>query len=329
MLPVIHQGEDIYKGFMIRDNETGSLINLDNLINILFYFYTDKEAKLKYSRETKYGYYSINKVSSTYYDCWIDSSITKDLALGLLTMEIKIVKTQADLIDGKEDLIRITEIAEIRPSEMKDDDGLKKVTVQGDHPMVISGDAGGQILDLSILGVTLENTDNLRLYWNLNIYTDTSVFTFYKNSSKSANSIVAKADIDEGSGVGGIHTASLNGSPYQSGISGNITINLITSDTDSGNTVDFYDTPQISNLTLNGVTFNNSDNYKLYWNIIYIGGNYTLQLYKDVAKTNLMASGSTTVNGQAFSITGNGITGSATINYVGDDTDSGNIITIS
>jgi len=327
MLPVIHQGADVYKGIRIRDEE-GALINLDSLVNVLFYFYTDKEAKLKYSRETKYGYYSINKVSSTYYDIWIDSSITKDLALGVLTMEIKIVKTQADLVDGKEDLICVTEIGEVRPCEMKDDDGLKKVTVQGDYPMVISGDASTQILDLSIIGITTENTDNLRLYWNLNVYDESSEFILYKNSSKSINFIVAKADIYAGSLEGGVHTATISGTLYNSGLSGSVTIDLVISDTDSGNTIDFYSIPQISNLTLNGVTFSNSDNYKLYWNITYLGGNYKLDLYKDVAKTNLMASGSTTVNGQAFSITGNGITGSAIINYVGDDTDSGNIITI-
>ena len=178
MLPIHYQGEDIYKGIRIRDTDTDELINLDDYLNVIVYLYTDSEAKLCYSRELYEEYYTLKKQTTTFYYLWIDSSITKDLKPGILTMEIKVVKTESDLTDGKEDLIAISEVAEIRPSQIKSDDALNQTWT-----INIAGDTYNQLSGMALNNISSANTDDYKLYWELHNYYGDKKLTLFTDSA--------------------------------------------------------------------------------------------------------------------------------------------------
>jgi vacuolar-type H+-ATPase subunit H len=88
-------------------------------------------------------------------------------------------------------------------------------------------------------------------------------------------------------------------------------------------------TSQLSALSLSGVSIGESDVFKYYWNLTDAAGTRTVQLYKDSAKANLVASGSKVGDGAISLAEQNesGLTGAITVTYTGDDTDAANIIT--
>lgn len=87
---------------------------------------------------------------------------------------------------------------------------------------------------------------------------------------------------------------------------------------------------QLSSLSLTGETLQNTDNGTLYWNLTQTGGTSKVEIWKDADKAsgNLVASGTRTGDGSITLTAQNssGISGSVTVAYTTDDTDSGNKI---
>lgn len=86
---------------------------------------------------------------------------------------------------------------------------------------------------------------------------------------------------------------------------------------------------QLNNWQLSGVTANNSDGYKLYWNLSdLLGGQPNVELYKTSAGVleDRVAVGSRTGNGLITLSESNssGVSGSVTVVYSADDTDLAN-----
>lgn len=87
---------------------------------------------------------------------------------------------------------------------------------------------------------------------------------------------------------------------------------------------------QLASWTFEGVSSTNVDaTYKMYWTLANSGTTRTVNIYKDSAKANLVASGSRTGDGSITLSEQNnsGLTGSVTVTYTVDDSDSANILT--
>lgn len=92
----------------------------------------------------------------------------------------------------------------------------------------IAGDTSKQIKSLEIKGYTLSNTDNYKLYWELNDAAGTRTLSFWKDSGKTSKVL-------EGSNVGdGAFTLSAVGG---SGLSGTTYVEYSTDDTDNANII--------------------------------------------------------------------------------------------
>jgi hypothetical protein len=65
----------------------------------------------------------------------------------------------------------------------------------------------------------------------------------------------------------------------------------------------------------------------VYWNLTDAAGTRTVDIYKDVAKTALVATGSRAGDGAIVLAAsgGSGLSGTVNVTYLGDDTDNGNI----
>ena len=87
--------------------------------------------------------------------------------------------------------------------------------------------------------------------------------------------------------------------------------------------------PQITSasLTIASGSANLGDNGKYYFNLTNSGATRTVQVFSDVAKTSLVASGSRSGDGSLYLLAQNssGITGTVVVAYTADDTDNGNI----
>lgn len=89
---------------------------------------------------------------------------------------------------------------------------------------------------------------------------------------------------------------------------------------------------QMSSWVISGATSSNTNGFLLYWKLTDSGGTRTVNIYKDSAGSNLVASGSRVGDGSVTlsASGGSGITGSVTVAYSGDDTTvSANILTLS
>jgi hypothetical protein len=88
------------------------------------------------------------------------------------------------------------------------------------------------------------------------------------------------------------------------------------------------DSNQLSSWSLSGVELSNTDDFKLYWELTDSGGTRTVTLYKDSAKSSAVASGSKSGDGSITLSEQNssGLSGSVTVTYTVDDTDSSNIL---
>lgn len=86
---------------------------------------------------------------------------------------------------------------------------------------------------------------------------------------------------------------------------------------------------QLSGLYLTHASLSNTDSNVLYWNLTNSGSVRTLNVYKNSAKNQLVASGTRTGNGYMYLLQQNDsmLGGSVTVTYSGDDTDSGNTVT--
>lgn len=85
---------------------------------------------------------------------------------------------------------------------------------------------------------------------------------------------------------------------------------------------------QLSACTLYGVKSTNSLHWRLFWTLTNSGTTRTFNIYRDSAKTILVAHGSRTGDG-AITLTADnssGITGTITVTYTADDTDSSNYV---
>lgn len=87
---------------------------------------------------------------------------------------------------------------------------------------------------------------------------------------------------------------------------------------------------QLSSLFLDHCSTSNTNAGTLYWNLTNSGSTRTLNIYKDSAKTQLVAAGSRVGNGYVNLSQQNSsdMAGNVTITYSGDDTDSGNTLTV-
>ena len=84
---------------------------------------------------------------------------------------------------------------------------------------------------------------------------------------------------------------------------------------------------QLTAWNLYGVNASNTANGNIYWNLLDIGGAKTLRLYKDSAKTQLVAEGAGTGSNVAINeMNGSGLRATVNITYTVDDTDSVNIL---
>ncbi|MEI8175137.1 MAG: hypothetical protein WCG28_04280, partial [bacterium] len=84
---------------------------------------------------------------------------------------------------------------------------------------------------------------------------------------------------------------------------------------------------QLTAWNLYGVNASNTDDGKLYWNLLDVSGAKTLRLYKDSAKTQLVAEGAGIGSNVAINeMNGSGLRATVNIAYSQDDTDSGNIL---
>lgn len=86
----------------------------------------------------------------------------------------------------------------------------------------------------------------------------------------------------------------------------------------------------LQNLNIKKTTSSNTNAGTLYWNLVASGGDRTLNVYKDAAKTNLVSSGTRTGNGwiNCQQQNNSGILLYIELaSYTSDDTDSGNTIT--
>lgn len=84
-------------------------------------------------------------------------------------------------------------------------------------------------------------------------------------------------------------------------------------------------------FTITGATSSNTNGYKLYWKLTNSGSTRTINVYKDAAGSNLVASGSRTGDGSITLTQQNtsGISGSVTVAYTTDETTlSAQILTI-
>lgn len=90
------------------------------------------------------------------------------------------------------------------------------------------------------------------------------------------------------------------------------------------------DTGSQLSLSLVFVSTLNSNNGTLYWNLTNSGTTRTLNIYKDLAKTQLVGRATRVGNGLCNILPqGNsGLQGTVTITYTGDDTDSGNTFVV-
>jgi hypothetical protein len=84
---------------------------------------------------------------------------------------------------------------------------------------------------------------------------------------------------------------------------------------------------QLSNWIINGITSSNSNSFVLYWKLTNAVSTRTVNIYKDSAGTNEVASGSVSGDGTITltasndsGINDSGISGSVTVAYSGDDT---------
>jgi len=85
---------------------------------------------------------------------------------------------------------------------------------------------------------------------------------------------------------------------------------------------------QLDNLVLTGLTLSNTDSGKLYWNLTDTAGTRTFSIYKDDAKTSLVAQYSG-IDGIGVTITqqaASGISGTVDLAWTEDDTDTTNEI---
>lgn len=85
---------------------------------------------------------------------------------------------------------------------------------------------------------------------------------------------------------------------------------------------------QLASWVITGEVLANTNGGLLYWTLTDAAGTRTLNIYKDLAHTDLVATG-TSVGDGAVTLAasgGSGLTGSATVTYSGDDTDSANLI---
>jgi hypothetical protein len=205
----------------------------------------------------------------------------------------------------------------------------------------IKGDTNNQLLEITLTGANVDNTNGGLLYWKiyknsiwypfwslweyqnlLNLGEDVTV-EFYKSSSGVDTDLVCS-----GSGLTGetINLAAKN----NSGLIGTVKITYVADDIDLGsNILDFsltvsnnlHITPlvsggdvnkQLDDWLLNGVTDANASTGTLWWDLIDSSGIRTVNIYGDSAGTSLLATGSVSGEGTISLVEANdsGITGS-------------------
>lgn len=345
MLPVKYQGDDIFHGIRIRD-EANNLVVLDDFTNVLVYLYTNENNILKYSYVSVTGLFKINKITPTLYYFIIESGVTAFLTPGNIVMELKVIKPNATLSDNKEDLIVKAEIIQLSASKILNYSASVST-------LVYAGDTAIDITALVLNGVSVSNSNNYVLYWEVVVYFTSYRFIIYKDVAKT--SIVASTNaIDRTINELPI-TAAAN-----SGISGTISVNInytlyweVDVYSAMGQYSYCFDLYKDANklYKVAGTSFYNNTcvlpiiasgnsgitgtvslvaKFTLYWNVTpYQSNQFILHIYKDAAKTiEVAATGSFGTTGQKTisQINGSGITGIVTISNVIAFNDSANIL---
>lgn len=335
MLPVKYQGDDIFHGIRIRD-EANNLVDLGDFTNVLVYLYTNENNILKYSYKPVTGLFNINKITSTLYYFIIESGVTAFLTPGNLVMELKVIKPNATLSDNKEDLIVKAEILQLSASKILNYSGTPST-------LVYAGDTAIDISALVLNGVSVNNSNNYVLYWEVVVYFTSYRFIIYKDVAKT--SIVASTNaIDKtinelaitaagNSGISGTISVAINYTLYWA-------VDTYTSMGQLSYQFKLYKDPDKINLVANSAPYSNSSaltlssagnsgitgkvslvaKFTLYWNVTpYQSNQFILHIYKDAAKTIEVAATlpfDTTGQKTISQISGSGITGIVTISNV-------------
>jgi hypothetical protein len=300
MLPVKYQGDDIFYSIAIKD-DAGEYINLSTeFLNVLAYIYTNKNNILKYSKNTITGIYSIQVITDKLYVIKLESGLTSNMSPGNIMMEIKVVKSNSDLSDGKEDTIQKVIIAKLETSEINSFDGVYNTIAS------IDGKDYETLSSLILTNVNTSNSNNGLLYWTIDFYYQDYVLKAYKNAAKTVQVLESEFFKKTGSylirgisnsNISGFLEVVINFKLYWSIVTYQTSYKLrLYKDADKLNQV--AETPSINTsgiYAINGL-FNSGITgtlvakltYKIYWSIVQYQTSFYLRLYKDYAKTILI-----------------------------------------
>lgn len=115
-----YQGEDIAFSVKIyKDINKTELVNLNDVSEIVIYIYTDGCKKAIFSKTSRAGYSQLRKASENEYYGIIDSSISKLMSPGTITLEINIAETDTDLVNDNWNFIEKTIIGRLKKSLVK------------------------------------------------------------------------------------------------------------------------------------------------------------------------------------------------------------------
>lgn len=115
-----YQGDDIPVVIELFEDEAESVpVDIDNMLDLIVFVYTDGVKIAKYSKIAKAEYKTLIRNSSTNYSLIIETSFTKTFNPGTLMMEINEVTTAPGIDDGRFNKIGVFPIAILNKSLIK------------------------------------------------------------------------------------------------------------------------------------------------------------------------------------------------------------------
>ncbi len=115
-----YQGDDIPVVIELFEDEEETIpVNIDNMLNLIVYVYTDGVRIAKFSKTIKTGYKTLTRNSATNYSLIVETPFTRTFNPGVLLMEINEVATAPGVDDGKFNKIGVFPIAKLNKSLIK------------------------------------------------------------------------------------------------------------------------------------------------------------------------------------------------------------------
>ncbi|KAF5034521.1 hypothetical protein DSECCO2_595200 [anaerobic digester metagenome] len=115
-----YQGDDIPVVIELFEDEAESVpVDIDNMLDLIVFVYTDGIRIAKYSKTVKTGYKTLTRNSSTNYSLIVETAFTKTFNPGILNMEINEVTTAPGIDDGRFNKIGVFPIAFLNKSLIK------------------------------------------------------------------------------------------------------------------------------------------------------------------------------------------------------------------